>query len=96
VSEASLGLRRLLARQWPWFVVCAGVGAGLVVVAMDRFRRGGLLLGASVLLAGWLRALLPPDRLGVLVIRRRSVDVAVLFVLGIGIVVLALVIPPGS
>jgi len=87
--------RGVLARQWPFLVVCAGVAAGLaVVVGLDRFRRGTLLVAAAVLLGAWLRALLPTDRVGLLRVRGRMVDVATLLVLGIGLSVVALVVPP--
>jgi len=86
--------RGLLAREWPIIVVLLGVLAGLVVVAvLDRFRRGSLVIAAFVVLGAWLRALLPPERAGVLVVRGRAVDVATLLTLGVGLTVLALVVP---
>jgi hypothetical protein len=89
--------RGVLARQWPFLLVCAGVAAGLsVVVGLDRFRRGTLVVAAAVLLGAWLRALLPADRVGLLRVRGRMVDVATLLVLGIGLSVVALVVPPPS
>jgi hypothetical protein len=89
--------RGVLARQWPFLLVCAGVAAGLaVVVGLDRFRRGTLVVAAAVLLGAWLRALLPSDRVGLLRVRGRMVDVATLLVLGIGLSVVALVVPPPS
>jgi len=90
-------VRGVLARQWPFLLVCAGVAAGLaVVVGLDRFRRGTLLVAASVLLGAWLRALLPADRVGLLRVRGRLVDVGTLLVLGIGLSVVSLVVPPPS
>jgi hypothetical protein len=87
--------RGVLARQWPFLLVCAGVAAGLaVVVGLDRFRRGTLVVAGAVLLGAWLRALLPPDRVGLLRVRGRMVDVATLLVLGVGLSVVALVVPP--
>jgi hypothetical protein len=89
--------RGVLARQWPFVLVCAGVVAGLaVVVGLDRFRRGTLVMAAAVLLGAWLRVLLPSDRVGLLRVRGRMVDVATLLVLGIGLSVVALVVPPPS
>lgn len=87
----------LLARQWPILVVLSGVLAGLAVASLlDAFRGGTLLIAGSVVLAAWLRALLPADRPGVLVVRSRAVDVVTLVVLGVAITVLALVVPPPS
>lgn len=91
------GMTRLLARQWPVVLVLAGVAGGLVVVrAVDGFRVGTLVVGGFVLVGAWLRAMLPNDRLGVLVVRSRRVDVAALGLLGLAITVLALVVPPPS
>ena len=87
----------VLRRQWPFLTVCAGVAAGLAVaVFLDRFRRGALVMAAALLLGAWLRVLLPPDRVGLLHVRRRSVDVATLVALGLGLAVVALVVPPPS
>jgi hypothetical protein len=87
----------LLQREWPFIVVAAGIVLGLVVVvALDRFRRGTLLLAASVVLGAWLRALLPTERVGVLAVRGRLFDVVTLLVLGGALTVLALVVPSPS
>jgi Protein of unknown function (DUF3017) len=87
----------VLVRQWPFFVVCLGVLFGLsVVVVLDRFRRGTLVLAASVILGAWLRALLPSGRCGLLKVRGRAIDVATLLVLGVSLVVVALAVPPPS
>ncbi|MCU0264500.1 MAG: DUF3017 domain-containing protein [Actinomycetia bacterium] len=87
----------VLSRQWAVLVVLAGVAAGLLlVVLLEGFRVGSLLTGASVVLAAWLRALLPAERLGVLVVRSRRFDVGSLALLGLGITVLAFVVPPPS
>ncbi len=81
-------------REWPLALTLAGVLAGLVVaVAFDRFRRGVVLIAAAVVFAGWLRALLPESRVGLLRVRSRRIDVATSFVLGIGLLVLALAVP---
>jgi hypothetical protein len=49
-----------------------------------------------VLFAAAARALLPARRVGLLVVRSRPFDVLVLLVLGLGIVVVALVVPRGG
>jgi hypothetical protein len=87
----------LLRRQWPFVLVCAGVAGGLCVAFfLDRFRRGALVMAASLLLGAWLRGLLPPSRVGLLAVRRRFVDVTTLAVLGVGLALVALVVPPPS
>jgi hypothetical protein len=88
---------RMLRAQWPFLLVCAGVLAGLgVVVVLDRFRRGTLVMAAAVLLGAWLRALLPTAQVGLLRVRGRAFDVVTLLVLGLGLSVVALVVPPPS
>ena len=84
-------------RQWPFLTVLVGVLLGLaVVVLLDRFRRGTLLMAASVVFGAWMRALLPTERAGLLQVRSRGIDVVTLLVLGVGLTVLALVVPPPS
>lgn len=86
-----------VVRNWPFVAVWAGVAAGLfVVLALNRFRRGTLVLAGAVLLGAWLRALLPTDRVGLLRVRGRAVDVLTMLGLGVGLAVVALVVPPPS
>lgn len=81
-------------RQWPIFVVLLGVGIALTLVALDYFRRGAVVLAGSVLLAAFLRLLLPDREAGLLVVRSRKVDVAILGVMGILLAVFAFWVPP--
>ena len=81
-------------RQWPIFVVLLGVAIALTLVALDYFRRGSIVLAGSVLLAAFLRLLLPDREAGLLVVRSRRVDVAVLGVLGTLLAVFAFWVPP--
>jgi hypothetical protein len=86
-----------VAREWPFLLVVAGVCAGLaVVMVLDRFRRGTLVLAAAVILGAWLRALLPAGRSGLLRVRGRAFDVATMLVLGVSLVIVALAVPPPS
>jgi len=71
-----------------------GVVASLVIVAVDTFRLGSLVLAASVLLAFVLRLVLPTDRVGLLAVRSRTVDLVVLGALGVTLTVFALWVPP--
>ena len=88
---------RPLRANWPFAVVCAGVLLGLgVVVVLDRFRRGTLVMAGAVLLGAWLRVLLPERQIGLLKVRGRLVDTVTLLVLGVGLSVVALVVPPPS
>jgi hypothetical protein len=77
----------------------AGVVAGLATVRSGgQAVRGGTLVIAGALLAGSLaRLVLPESKAGMLGSRRRFVDVAVLGILGVGLLVAGLIARvPGS
>ncbi len=86
--------RRL--RQWPITVVLAGIGVALLVVATDHFRRGAVLLSASVLLAFFLRLLLPERDAGMLAVRSKVIDLVVLGTLGLLLTLFTFWVPPPS
>lgn len=86
--------RRRWWSQWPIAVVLVAVGASLLVVALDRFRVGSLMLAASLVLAFVLRLILPADRAGMLAVRSKRVDLMVLGTLAGALVVFALWVPP--
>lgn len=81
-------------RQWPITVVLVGVAASLIVVALDHFRIGSLMLAGSLVLAFILRLILPSGRAGMLAVRSRTVDLIVLGSLAIVLAVFALWVPP--
>lgn len=81
-------------RQWPITVVLIGVGIALLLVGFDYFRRGAVVLAGSVLLAAFLRLLLPDREAGLLVVRSRRVDVIILGTLGVLLAVFAFWVPP--
>jgi hypothetical protein len=77
--------------------VVLGIAAiGLLRVATANWREGAVLLGGSLLVAAALRALLPPERAGLLAIRSRIIDVLSYSGLGLAVVLLALTITRGS
>lgn len=80
--------------QWPIAVVLAGVSVALLVVGLGRFRLGSLILAGSVLLAFVLRLVLPADRVGLLAVRSKTVDLIVLGLLGGTLTLFALWVPP--
>jgi hypothetical protein len=92
-SEPRRGVLGVVVRQWPLLLVLVGGVSALVVVALDGFRQGCALLGASVLFAALSRAVLPTRRVGLLVVRSRPFDVVVLAVMGTALVVLAVIVP---
>lgn len=82
--------------EWPIAVVLAVVLAGLAVVGSGHFRRGTVVLSFGIALALFLRLLLPSRDAGMLRVRSKRIDVAVLAVLAVGVGVLSLWVPPPS
>jgi hypothetical protein len=82
--------------EWPLAIVMAVILAGLAVVASGHFRRGTVVLSFGVALALFLRLLLPSREAGMLQVRSKRIDVAVLAVLAVGTGVLSLWVPPPS
>ena len=79
-----------------WWVGVIGVAlAGLLLVSQN-LRAYGYAVGATLLLLALLRAMLPADRAGGLVVRGRVVDVLTLLTLGLAIAVLASTLRLGS
>ena len=80
--------------QWPLAAVLLGVFVGLVIaVPFGHWRVGCTLIGASATAGGLLR-LMPQQRVGLLAVRSRLIDTTLLLGTGLGILVLAWVIPP--
>nr|WP_218888726.1 DUF3017 domain-containing protein [Saccharopolyspora hordei] len=63
---------------------------GFLLVAMQHWRRGTVLLALALLVAAVLRAVVPDERAGLLAIRRRGLDV--LLYSGLGVVILAVAV----
>lgn len=79
----------------PLLLVLAVVTAGLVLVVLHQWRLGSAVVGLALSLAAALRLVLPTERAGLLAVRSRPVDAAVLVVLGFLVVGLANTIPAG-
>jgi hypothetical protein len=84
---------RLSFAQWPISVVLIGIGVALVMIGTDHFRRGSIVLSASVMLAMFLRLLLPNSDVGMLAVRSRRTDVLVLAALAIGLTIFTFWVP---
>jgi hypothetical protein len=80
--------------QWPLALVLLGVGAGLVVLTVNDFRLGSLIIGGSVVFAGALRTVLTRNRAGLLAVRSRTIDLVTVYSLGIALTSLAILVPP--
>jgi Protein of unknown function (DUF3017) len=93
------GAERVRARstvpRWlgrlPYAFVLCGVAAGLAVVATNHFRRGSMLIAASVFIGALARLLLPESQVGMLAVRRRWLDVLLMTAAAVGITLVAFV-----
>ena len=74
--------------------VFALVGLGLVLT--QHWRRGAVLLGVALLVAAALRMAVPAERVGLLAIRGKVVDVLCYSGFGVAMVLLAVTITRGS
>jgi hypothetical protein len=79
-----------LVRQAPLLAVLVAVGIGLLEVAVDHWRRGLVVIGAALVVAGALRLFLPVRRVGFLAVRSRPMDVVLLVGTGLVLAVVAL------
>jgi Protein of unknown function (DUF3017) len=82
-----------LLRQLPLLAVLVGVGVGLVMVALEHWRAGLLVIGLAVVGGAVLRLLLPVRLAGFLAVRSRPVDVLLMGGTGLAVAVIALAIP---
>lgn len=79
----------------PLLLVLAVTTVGLIRILTYNWREGTALLGLALLLAALLRALIPPDRIGLVAIRSRAVDILLYSGLGLMILAVALSITGG-
>ena len=84
-------------KELPLGVSVAVAALGLVLVAVfDRWRLGSGVVGLAFCLAAALRLTLPARQAGLLVVRSKGVDAAVLLTLGFALVALANTIPTST
>jgi Protein of unknown function (DUF3017) len=93
--NADRGRARPAVPRWfgrlPYGLVLCGVAAGLAVVATNHFRRGSMLIAASVFIGALARLLLPESQVGMLAVRRRWLDVFLMTAAAVGITLVAFV-----
>jgi len=76
-----------------YLAVVAAALVGLGILAAGAWRTGLSWIGAGLLLAAFFRLVLSERGAGMLRVRRRWSDVAMLVVAGVGLIVLAVVVP---
>jgi Protein of unknown function (DUF3017) len=82
-----------LVRQLPLLAVLVAVAVGLLVVTLDHWRRGIVIVGLALIGGAVLRLLLPVRRVGFLAVRSRPVDVVLMAGTGLALTVIVLTIP---
>ncbi len=87
--------RTSLRPQLTFGLVLAVVLIGMVRIAQYHWREGTVIIGGALLVAAGLRAVLPPERTGLLGIRRRAVDVLTYGAFGLLMLFVALTIIGG-
>jgi hypothetical protein len=80
----------------PMIVVLGITAIGMERVLTQHWREGALLLGGALLVAAALRMVLAPERVGLLAIRSRVIDVLCYAGFGLAMVLLAVTITRGS
>jgi hypothetical protein len=79
-------------REWPAVLVFATLAVSLLCGSIFGFRTGSIMIGTTLVLAALLRLALP--EVGVLAVRSRFTDIAVLLVLAAAVILLGLSIAP--
>lgn len=80
--------------QWPIVSVAAIFMVAFVLVAAGFWRRGSLLIGVGVGVAGALRLVLSEDRAGLLVVRSKGIDCTTTTAVCAAVVYLAWTVDP--
>ncbi len=80
-------------RQWPLLIIVGGILVGLVIVGTGAWRVGCVVIGATVCLGAVERVALPRREAGLLQVRSKVFDTLLLTGLGVGIIVLAMIVP---
>lgn len=86
----------LPTNPWPLVISLGVFLVGFLAVVANHWRAGSVIMAGAMLLAGGARMVLPRHVSGLLVLRRRVVDVAIMLSLGISILIFALLVPPGT
>lgn len=78
-----------------YLLLLVGVAVGLGLVAIGAWRLGVLVVGASFVAGAGARVVVPQRHVGMLRVRGKGFDVFWTATLGVSLVVLSIVVPPG-
>ncbi|HSV37369.1 MAG TPA: DUF3017 domain-containing protein [Nocardioidaceae bacterium] len=76
-----------------YIIVGVTAAVGLAIVVLGDFRTGLSVMGGGLLGGAACRLILPDHKAGMLKVRRKSLDVVFLTILGVGLLTLAIVVP---
>jgi hypothetical protein len=95
MDKSDTGAAARSLRQWPLLIVVAGLLCGLViaVIGANTWRLGALVIGCSLAVGAVERIALPRREAGLLQVRGRAFDIAVLAMTGGAIIALAILVP---
>lgn len=80
-----------LRRQALYIIVWLTLLTGLILVGLGQWRKGLLVMGTSMALAGVVRALLPGRLTGWLAVRNRTSDLVFCLLFGAALITTAIV-----
>jgi hypothetical protein len=83
------------ASSIPLILVFTVVAIGILRITQYYWRQGTVLIGGALVMAALLRALLPDNRIGMVALRSRAVDVLLYGGLGVMVMAVALTITNG-
>ena len=78
-----------------YLLLLAGVFVGLMLVVSGPWRAGLLVVGVTFVIAALARVVVPVEHVGMLRVRNKAFDIFWTATLGLSLVVLAIVVPPG-
>ncbi len=77
-----------------YLLVVASALVGLAITVLGAWRTGVIWMGAGLLVGGSARLVLPGRQAGMLRVRHKASDVAMMLLVGVALIVLAVVVPP--
>jgi len=81
-----------IRRQYPWLIVITILITGLVLIALDHWRLGSVIIGTSMLTAALFRTFNPTP--GILSTRTRWLDLTLYYTLSLATITIALLVRP--
>ena len=78
-----------------YLLLLVGVFGGLVLVVAGPWRAGLLVVGSTFAVGALARLVVPADHVGMLRVRGKAFDIFWTGTLGVSLVLLAVLVPPG-